>query len=178
MINQVTITEGTIVIKDIVDGAGNANEFVRTLAFWNANFKSGYANPIDEALKSLHIADTVLPKKLGEIPYDFVRKRLSIAVETAAEKLLISKGAYNEIGAICTSIRLADGSIESYPIHQPALQKQFEQYGANGFRVIAVCYKTITKDSITKEDETTMTFAGFILLQDPVKAGLQIPSTN
>lgn len=172
MINQVTITEGTIVIKDIVDGAGNANEFVRTLAFWNANFKSGYANPIDEALKSLHIADTVLPKKFGEIPYDFVRKRLSIAVETAAEKLLISKGAYNEIGAICTSIRLADGSIESYPIHQPALQKQFEQYGANGFRVIAVCYKTITKDSITKEDETTMTFAGFILLQDPVKAGI------
>jgi Mg2+-importing ATPase len=167
-----TITEGAIVIKDIVDGVGNANEFVRTMAFWNANFESGYANPIDEALKGLHIAESVLPKKLGEIPYDFVRKRLSIAVETAAEKLLISKGAYNEIGSICTFIRLADGSTEAYSIHQPELQKQFEQYGTNGFRVIAVCYKIITKDSINKEDETAMIFAGFILLQDPVKVGI------
>ncbi len=167
-----TITEGAINVTEIVDSAGKENEYVKTLAFWNANFETGYANPIDEALKKLSITQTNPPQKIGEIPYDFIRKRLSIAVDTGTEKILISKGAYTEITAICTNIRLADGSIESYTLHAEQTAKQFEQYGVNGLRVIALCYKTISQNSITKEDETAMTFAGFILLQDPVKPGI------
>ena len=167
-----TITEGAIIVQGITDNSGKDNEYVKTLACWNAGFETGYANPIDEALKKISIPATALPKKVGEIPYDFIRKRLSIAVDTGTEKILISKGAYTAIAGICTSIRLATGSIETIANHQQQIDKQFEEYGVNGLRAIAVCYKIISKNSIAKEDETAMIFAGFILLQDPVKAGI------
>ena len=167
-----TITEGAINVHGVVDSTGKENEYIKTLAYWNANFETGYANPIDEALKKLNIATSALPIKVGEIPYDFIRKRLSIAVDTGKEKMLISKGAYTQINGICTSIRMADGSIEALSKQQDQIDKQFEQYGIDGLRAIAICYKSISQNSITKEDETAMIFAGFILLQDPVKAGI------
>ncbi len=113
-----------------------------------------------------------MPQKIGEIPYDFIRKRLSIAVDTGTEKILISKGAFTQIVAISSQIRLEDGTIKNYPEYQQAIEKQYEEYGTKGIRVIALCYKTIMQNSIKKEDETAMIFAGFILLQDPVKAGI------
>ena len=167
-----TITEGAINVHGVVDSTGKENEYIKTLAYWNANFETGYANPIDEALKNLNITTSALPVKVGEIPYDFIRKRLSIAVDTGKEKMLISKGAYAQINDICTSIRMADGSIEALSKQQEQIDKQFEQYGIGGLRAIAICYKSISQNSITKEDETAMIFAGFILLQDPVKAGI------
>ena len=167
-----TITEGIINVQGIVDNTGKENEYVKTLAFWNASFQLGYTNPIDEALKKLVLLNTKLPQKFDEVPYDFIRKRLSIAVDTGTEKLLISKGAFSQIADISTQIRLADGSIEAYQNYQQAIEKQYEEYGINGTRVIAVAYKIITTTSIKKEDEIAMIFAGFVLLQDPVKAGI------
>jgi Mg2+-importing ATPase len=167
-----TITEGTIIIERIVDNSGNENEYVKLLAFWNATFETGYNNSIDEALKKITIAKADLPIKISEIPYDFIRKRLSIAVDTGTEKILISKGAFTQISGICNNIRIADGSIENYNLHHAEIEKQFEEYGINGSRVIAICYKIILQNSIAKEDETGMIFAGFILLQDPIKAGI------
>ena len=167
-----TITEGIITVKAIVDNSDKENEFVKTLAFWNATFESGYENPIDEALKSITIENKTLPKKIGEIPYDFIRKRLSIAVDKGDEKLIISKGAFTQIESICTQIRLADGSIELYEKHQKDIEKLYDQYGLQGIRVIAIGYKSITQTDIKKEDEVAMIFAGFILLEDPVKAGI------
>ncbi|MEO7490931.1 MAG: magnesium-translocating P-type ATPase [Ferruginibacter sp.] len=167
-----TITEGIINVQGIVDNTGKENEYVKNLAFWNANFQLGYANPIDEALKKLITLNTTLPQKLGEIPYDFIRKRLSIAVDAGTEKILISKGAFSQIADISTQILLADGSIDAYRNHKEDIEKQYEQYGSNGIRTIALCYKRILQNNIKKEDETEMIFAGFVLLQDPVKAGI------
>ena len=167
-----TITEGAILVESIIDSSGKENEYVKTLAFWNATFETGYSNPIDDALKKLKLTESIQPKKIGEIPYDFIRKRLSIAVDTDKEKILISKGAYTQISSICTKIRLADGSIENYALHKEQIDKQFEEYGMKGFRVIGVCYKVIVQNTITKDDETEMIFAGFILLEDPIKNGI------
>ena len=167
-----TITEGTITIQGIVDHSGKENEYAKTLAFWNANFQLGYANPIDEALKKITILHTILPDKLDEIPYDFIRKRLSILVDTGTEKLLISKGAFTQITEICTQIRLADDSVKPYQNYKGAIEKQYEEYGMAGTRVIALCYKPIIQGNIHKQDETEMIFAGFVLLQDPIKLGI------
>ena len=167
-----TITEGAINVSGLVDIAGNENDFVKTLAFWNASFETGYANPIDDALKKIKIASAISPKKIGEIPYDFIRKRLSIAVDKGDEKLIISKGAFNNIFSICKSVRMADGKTEDISSHNDAIQQLYQSFGEKGFRAIGVCYKNISVDSITKEDETEMIFAGFVLLQDPVKAGI------
>ncbi|MCI4442670.1 MAG: magnesium-translocating P-type ATPase [Lentimicrobium sp.] len=167
-----TITEGSIKVAGTLDGLGIESEFVKELAYWNAQFETGYANPLDDALKQLALETKIKPTKFGEIPYDFIRKRLSIAVNADADRLLITKGAYANIISICSSIKLSNGNIESIESHKVAIDKKFEQFGIDGLRAIGVCYKNITSNSIVKEDETEMIFAGFILLEDPIKAGI------
>ncbi len=166
-----TITEGAINVSGVVDITGKENDFAKKMAFWNATYETGYANPIDDALKKLTV-DAAAPKKTGEIPYDFIRKRLSIAVDTGTEKLLISKGACDQILGICASVRLGDGTIEPLEQHRDGINKQFQQFGENGLRSIGISYKAITNPTITKEDETGMIFAGFVLLVDPIKPGI------
>jgi len=167
-----TITEGSIKITGMVNGLGQENEFVKQLAFWNASFESGYSNPIDDALKQLKIEKAGSPKKIGEIPYDFFRKRLSIAIKTEKENLLITKGAFTQIVEICSKIKLDNDNIEEIALHKSTLENKFEQYGIDGLRVIGICYKNIVGETINKSDETDMIFAGFILLQDPIKEGI------
>ncbi len=164
-----TITEGIIKVAGLVDGFGKESKFVQQLAFWNATFETGYANPIDDALRQLKPESASSPQKLGEVPYDFTRKRLSIAIKTDKEKLLISKGAFSQILGICTKIKLEDESLGDIAEHVPELEKRFEQFGTDGFRAIGICYKTIDSESVSKEIEKDMVFAGFILLNDPVK---------
>ncbi len=167
-----TITEGSIKIVGLVNGLGQENELVKQLAFWNASFESGYSNPIDDALKLLKLEAKSLPEKLGEIPYDFLRKRLSIAVKTETENILITKGAFTQIIEICSKIKLDNDTIEDIELHKPELEKRFEQYGFDGLRAIGICYKNIGVNIIKKSDESEMIFAGFILLQDPIKDGI------
>ena len=167
-----TITEGAIHVNDIVDATGKTNELVKKLAFWNASLESGYSNPIDEALKSMSLSDKTLPQKTNEIPYDFIRKILSISVDTGTEQLLISKGAFPQIINCCKSVLGENNTISPIESSIDNINQQYENFGINGLRVIALAYKTISKHAITKEDETQMIFAGFILLQDPVKSGI------
>jgi P-type Mg2+ transporter len=167
-----TITEGAIKVSGLVDGFGKETAFVKELAVWNAAFETGYSNPIDDALKSLPLETNLQPVKTGEVPYDFTRKRLSIAVSTGKEKLLITKGAFAQIVSICSQIRLSDNNVEDIAAHVTELQNKFVQFGENGLRAIGICYKNIDTNTLSKEDETAMIFAGFILLQDPVKAGI------
>jgi len=167
-----TITEGSIKITGLVNGYGKEDEQVKQLAFWNASFESGYSNPIDDALKLLKFETHKPAEKTGEIPYDFLRKRLSIAVKTEKESLLITKGAFTQIMEICSGIPSATGNIEDINVHKAELEKSFEQFGMDGLRAIGICYKNIEEKSISKEDETQMIFAGFILLQDPIKEGI------
>lgn len=164
-----TITEGLIQIAGLVDHSGSESSFVGQLAYWNAAFETGYSNPIDEALRKTGAPDMSVATKLGEIPYDFNRKRLSIAVEHEGEKLLISKGAFGSITGICSGLRLSNGQTVQIGEQLNALGKQFSAYGEQGLRAIAVCYKHMDTGTISKEMETDMIFAGFILMHDPVK---------
>ncbi|MDE3251901.1 MAG: magnesium-translocating P-type ATPase [Bacteroidota bacterium] len=167
-----TITEGSINIKGLVNGSGEENEFVKQLAFWNADFETGYKNPVDDALKKVKIETPIPAEKIGEIPYDFLRKRLSIAVKTDQGNLLISKGAFLQVMETCTRIRINSNTVEDIGNYKSGLEEKYEQYGMEGLRAIGICYKNIVTDAIHKSDETDMIFAGFILLQDPVKEGI------
>ncbi len=167
-----TITEGLIQIAGMVYGYGNENALVKKLAYWNAFFETGYSNPIDDALKKLTPPDEPTPLKTGEVPYDFIRKRLSIGILTGTENRLISKGASAQILGICTKILSPSGSVDDIGPYVSELEKRAGEYGNEGFRVISVCYKTLYTETVSKEEETEMVFAGFILLKDPVKAGI------
>ncbi len=167
-----TITEGTIQVAGIVDGLGKESDFVKQLAYWNASLEAGYSNPIDEALKQLKVENLASVEKLGEIPYDFIRKRLSIAINTKTEKILICKGAFKQILEVCSKIKLNNEIVETIDSYQQQLENNFIQYGKDGIRAIAICYKNIGNEAITKEIETEMIFAGMVLMNDPVKPGI------
>ncbi len=167
-----TITEGKITIAAALNGLGEADEFVKELAYWNAYFETGYTNPIDDAIKKMNFSPKFKAIKFGEIPYDFIRKRICIGINTDSIKLIIVKGALTKILPICSTIRLSNGKIEAFEIHKPAIQAQFEDFGNRGLRSIGVCYKNTNLNIITKEAESDMIFAGFILLEDPVKLGI------
>ena len=167
-----TITEGSIKIAALIDGLGQESEFVKQLAFWNASLEGGYSNPIDVALRQLKFDTTISVEKIGEVPYDFIRKRLSIAVETETEKILICKGAFPQILNICYKIKVRDNQIEDISAYKEQLELKFTQYGIDGLRAIAICYKNINTTTISKEIETDMIFAGFLLMNDPVKSGI------
>jgi Mg2+-importing ATPase len=164
-----TITEGAIQIYGTVNGDGTHDDFVKSLAIWNATFESGYANPIDDALRKLSPEFVGNVQKTGEVPYDFIRKRLSIAVDTGTEKLLISKGAFTQIIGTCSFIRQSDGNVEPLESAKAEVEKQYAVLGEKGLRAIGMCYKSFGSGKPNKEDEKEMIFAGFVLLQDPVK---------
>jgi len=167
-----TITEGAIKVSRIVDGFDVESSSVKEMAFWNATFETGYSNPIDDALKTVQVDSKELQKKIGEVPYDFIRKRLSIAIQTERNKILICKGAYTQILSICSQIQLFNGTVEAITSHRQEVEDNFTKFGIGGLRAIAVCYKNIQTDTISKHDEINMIFAGFVLLEDPVKEGI------
>ncbi len=167
-----TITEGAIKIAGITDASEQESQFVKQLAYWNAYFETGYSNAIDDALKQLKL-DSPNVTKIGEVPYDFIRKRLSIGINNANTKLLISKGSFGQILSICSKIKLTNETLEDIEPHKQALQASFETYGSKGLRAIAICYKNIGTNSISKDLETEMIFAGFILMNDPIKSGIK-----
>lgn len=170
-----TITEGSIHVSGLVDTEGAESDFVRKLAVWNASFEMGYTNPIDDALKRLPLTDQTPVQKMGEVPYDFIRKRLSVAVGRPEGGLLVTKGSFHSIMEICSRIRKADGTEVDMTQDAGTAQKLFDSFAAKGIRSIAVCYKALGKGDVKvgRELETEMTLAGFILMEDPMKDGIQ-----
>lgn len=168
-----TITAGEIKITGIVDAWCNENEFVKQLAYWNAFFETGYSNPMDNAIKQLNLPVNNNVECIGEVPYDFIRKRLSVAIRESDKTILITKGAFSQILNICSKVHLSDGRIEDINPYILDIEDKCNMYGKKGLRVIGVCYKTIITQYISKEMETEMIFGGFILLHDPVKPDIK-----
>ena len=164
-----TITEGTVLVKDIVNSNGITNDRIRLFAFLNAKLQNGFTNPIDQALSSLNISADGY-KKLQEIPYDFTRRRLTVAVQNKDQKILITKGAFPNVLEICTHIEFEEGKI--MPLEagtRTKLEEEFVRYSREGYRVLGLCYKSMQQERIDREEEKGMIFSGYILLEDPLK---------
>lgn len=164
-----TITEGEVTVKGIVDPEGKTSDRLRLYACLNANFQNGFTNPIDKAIVSLNIPLNAY-EKLNEIPYDFIRKRLSVAVKTDEQRFFITKGALSNVLEVCRFVETVDKSAETLNDEKrKAITGHFMDYSQQGFRVLGIAYKSIEKNRISREDEEEMTFLGFILLEDPLK---------
>ena len=164
-----TITEGDVTVKDIVDINGKTSERLRLCACLNAKLQNGFTNPIDQAIVALDIS---LKKyeKINEIPYDFIRKRLSVAVKNDQQRFFVTKGAFSNVLEICNYVENENGNTESIDAQKrKLLENSFITYSQQGYRVLGLAYKQIQKDKINRDDEQQMTFLGFILLEDPLK---------
>jgi len=165
-----TLTEGKVTVKEALDCNGNHSENILKYGWLNAVHQQGFSNPIDEALCSMYNGDKNEYNLQSEVPYDFIRKRLSVQLYNKAENIVITKGALHAVLDICTAAILADGSIVSIAEKKQGILDVFEKNCAQGYRVLGLAIKKITdgKD-FSKEQETGMCFAGFIALFDPPK---------
>ena len=86
-------------------------------AFLNASYETGFMNPINEAIRKYRQIDLSGFKKLDEVPYDFIRKRLSILISRGNTHLLVTKGAMSNVLPVCSPPRklLREGSWTSLP---------------------------------------------------------------
>jgi len=167
-----TITEGIVKLDAALDLSGCDSEKVFHLAFINAHFQTGLTNPLDEAILAMEKPDHNNVIKLDEVPYDFHRKRLSVLVQTNGEKLLITKGALDNVLSVCSryqqnqSIEMIDEDTLSQ------INQRFIEWSEQGYRVLGVSTKIIddNKQGISRADETDMLFTGYLLFFDPPKA--------
>lgn len=162
-----TITEGVITVKDVIGITGKSNEQAKQFVYLNSTFQNGFSNPIDDAIKSLGLS-TEGYSKINEIPYDFIRRRLSIGVAKDGKQYLISKGAVDNIMDVCGQMVDEKGAISA--IDKEHITAFYKDYCSDGFRLIGICYKEIAADKVSKEDERDMIFIGFVVLEDPLKA--------
>jgi Mg2+-importing ATPase len=168
-----TLTEGTVKVESALDVNGNANEKVFLHAYLNAFFETGFTNPIDVAILNYRKIDLSEYRKQDEIPYDFLRKRLSIAVVHGGSHLMVTKGALANIIEVCSTVETNEGSIVDIASIKDQIQKHFEEFSNLGFRTLGIAYKNIPPESlINKTDEKDMTFLGFLTLFDPPKPNI------
>ena len=171
-----TLTEDKIVLEKYLNVNGEEDSNILKYAFLNAYLQTGLKSNIDEAVvakaKTVGIENSVEKyKKIDEIPFDFSRRCLSVAVEIDNKDELITKGAVEEILNICTTFeykgqteKLKNEKIEN-------MRKICKDLNEEGFRVVAICKKNITnnKKDFNSTDEKDMTLLGFIGFLDPPK---------
>lgn len=175
-----TLTEGTIVLKDALDAENRPSDEVRRLAFLNASFESGIENPLDAAIvaagKSAGLTTSGVTK-IDEIPFDFLRRRLTVVVAEQAhptQHLIVTKGAVENVLEVCSSLQRDGSDIPLTADLRAELDKITQAKGADGFRVLAVATRRVApKERYDRNDEKDLTFRGFLVFFDPPKPEVQ-----
>ena len=168
-----TLTEGIVHLQSAIDVEGVPSDKVFLHAYLNAFYETGFTNPIDEAIRASRKADLTAYQKTDEIPYDFLRKRLSILVAHDNTHLMVTKGALANVLAVCASAEVGEGKLVDLATVRDRIQQHLEEFSNKGCRTLGVAYKNLGAASrMSKVDEAGMTFLGFLVLFDPPKANI------
>jgi Mg2+-importing ATPase len=166
-----TLTENQIDLVRHLDAQGNDSENVLLYSYINSFFHTGLKSPLDEAVVRFRHIDIDDYTKIDEIPFDFIRKRVSVITSRTSGMILVSKGAPEEILRVCSSVEIG-GAVE------PLTDSRREQINAlyyaqsnEGFRTLAVCYRSVNPGQVrfSIDDEKDMVLVGLITFIDPPK---------
>jgi Mg2+-importing ATPase len=171
-----TLTQDRVILQKALDLRNEESEEVLEYAYLNSYYQSGLKNLLDVAVLR-HAQAQALERmaseyhKLDEVPFDFERRRMSVAVEHAGQKLLICKGAVEEVFAVSRLGRAAGELFVLDASHLAQLRAIVEELNNDGFRVIAVSVKELpaSQSTCALRDETDLTLVGYIAFLDPPK---------
>jgi len=166
-----TLTENKITLVLHVDMDGNDDDKVLLYSFLNSSFQTGLRSPLDDAILRHKDIDVKCFQKVDEVPFDFTRKRLSVIVQCNGQRILIAKGAPEEILKVSSYCELADNTFDLTVEFQKRIEEKQYSLSSEGFRVLAVAYKKVREDKTvySVNDETEMIFLGFVAFLDPPK---------
>lgn len=164
-----TLTEGVVSLEGGYDARGVTSAAVVELGAINAALETGLASPLDDAIVAACRPDISKLRKLAEIPFDFVRKRVSVVVEREGDVCLVTKGAFHHVVQACTE--LPDGTPLDESV-RAELERHCAEWSSRGVRVIAVATRTLPRrEKYGREDEHDLTFVGFLTFLDRPKEG-------
>ena len=173
-----TLTKGIVQLDAALDVAGQTCEEVLRYAYLNSKLQTGLANLLDEAViaagskAGVQISDY---QKVDEIPYDFVRKRLSIVVGRDREMsaLMITKGALQHVLDICEEVQQGTMTVPLNGERYQQIQKRFAAWSQQGYRVLGIAHRrVVAAESYGRTDERALVFSGFLLFFDPPEEGV------
>lgn len=177
-----TLTQDEVILERHLDVMGESDEAVLRLAWLNSHHQTGVRNLLDQAV--LRFADELvrfkglrlptLHRKIDEMPFDFVRRRLSVVVlGIRGEHLLVCKGAVEEMLSISTQVREGGRTVPLDEDRRAAIVRRAAELNEDGFRVIVVATREFargqTRDAYRVEDESGLTVQGFLAFLDPPK---------
>ncbi|MGE5172285.1 MAG: magnesium-translocating P-type ATPase [Betaproteobacteria bacterium] len=177
-----TLTEARIRLERHVDGLSRNSSRVLELAFLNSFFESGLRSPMDDAILEHKEIDIKVWRKIDEVPFDFERRRVSVIVDNGQKRLLVVKGAPEDILRLSTQYE-ENGEGNLKELDEAALAKieeLLESLEHIGFRVLGVAWKRVeaAEHHAVVDDETELVFAGFAAFLDPAKKSAQEALTN
>jgi len=166
-----TLTENKIKLVLHVDMEGKDDEKVLLFSFLNSYYQTGLRSPLDEAILGFKDIDVKDYQKIDEVPFDFVRRRVSVVVEHEKQRFFIAKGAPEEIAKVCSYCELEDRILDLTEELQRKIEQKYYDLSFEGFRVLAVSYKKLREDKpvYSVNDESGMVFLGFVAFLDPPK---------
>jgi Mg2+-importing ATPase len=173
-----TLTKGDIELAAAVDVTGRPSETVLWHAFANAALETGIANPLDSALVAAgrKAGLAIEPsRKRDEIPYDFMRKRLTIAIASQSPETttLITKGAVSAVLACCADVFDGAGRSPMDDTTRSSIDAFVAERSGEGLRVLAIATRELpARPAYDRTDETNLTLLGFLLFTDPLKDGV------
>ena len=168
-----TLTEARIKLIRQVDLTGAESRNVLQLAYINAAFETGLKSPLDQAILEAQPIDLAGWRKLDEVPFDFERRRVSVLVERDGKRMLVVKGAPEDVLKLASRYQgESDGAAR--PLDDAARETArsvFEKLGVEGFRALGVAWREVEpeRDHAYLDDETDLIFAGFAAFLDPAK---------
>lgn len=171
-----TITQDKIILEQHLDLNGHDDQEVLEYAYLNSHFQTGLKNLMDVAiLDHSELEKKILEKyrKVDELPFDFLRKRMSVVVANGTDDhILICKGSLGTISCICKEAKIA-GKVVPITAEITQMINELHDYLNNqGFRILAVAYKRVPSPSdvvYNVKDECDMVLMGFLSFLDPPK---------
>lgn len=173
-----TLTEDRIVLERHLNTAGRSSETTLGYAAANAMFQTGLRNLLDAA-----VIDAAGPDELDrirrewtlvdELPFDFERRRMSVVVDRGDAHVLITKGAAEEVLAVCTAERTREGDRPLSPGRLAEIDQLVADHNEKGLRVLVVAVREFEdRDRVdyTRDDESGLTLLGLLAFLDPPKA--------
>jgi Mg2+-importing ATPase len=169
-----TLTEARIRLEKHLDPLGRESARALELAYLNSSMESGLKNPLDEAILRHTEVDVRAWRKIDEIQFDFERRRVSVLADNGHERILVLKGAFEDVLAHSTRYE-ADGPGQLLPLDE-AMRRNVQQcidgLSGEGFRVLGIAWKETARDQVhaVVDDETELVLAGLLAFEDPPKA--------
>ena len=166
-----TLTENRIKLVLHVNPEGREDDRVLLFSFLNSLYQTGLKSPLDEAILKHEEIDVKGYQKIDEIPFDFERKRVSVVVERDGQRILISKGAPEQILATCSHCELSEGTVELSRELRDRVQQKYYDLSSEGFRVLGISYKMVGEKRVysINDESGGMVFLGFVAFVDPPK---------